>query len=97
MRTPPCSHSVFRSLAGKATFAATAATVLTLGPAALGISAHSTVLTTWAQGGPIALHGTNEPGLLGRAASHGCIRLDNRVMRRLFAATHAGNPIIIRR
>jgi len=68
-----------------------------LGPAALGISAHSTVLTTWAQGGPIALHGTNEPGLLGRAASHGCIRLDNRVMRRLFAATPAGTPVIIRR
>ena len=30
----------------------------------LGISAYSPVLTGWAQGGPIAIHGTNEPDLI---------------------------------
>src|SRR2546423_7621812 len=30
------------------------------GPGAIGISAFSNVLTGWAQGGPVAIHGTNE-------------------------------------
>jgi len=66
------------------------------GPAALGISAFSPVLTHWAQGGPIAVHGTNDPGSIGRAASTGCIRVRNDVMRKLFAATPAGTPVSIR-
>ena len=67
------------------------------GVAALGISAHSNVLRDWAEGGPIALHGTNQPALLGTAVSHGCIRLDNSVMRRLLALSPAGTPVLIRR
>jgi lipoprotein-anchoring transpeptidase ErfK/SrfK len=67
------------------------------GVAALGISAHSDVLTDWAQGGPIALHGTNEPSSIGRSATHGCIRLRNVDMRRLFALVPAGTPVSIRR
>jgi lipoprotein-anchoring transpeptidase ErfK/SrfK len=66
------------------------------GPAAIGISAHSEVLVDWEQGGPIAIHGTNEPSLIGRAVSHGCIRIDNGTLRRLFAATPAGTPVTIR-
>jgi lipoprotein-anchoring transpeptidase ErfK/SrfK len=66
------------------------------GPVAVGISAFSDVLTGWAQGGPIAIHGTNEPWSIGRAASHGCIRLPNRVVRRLFAQTPVGTPVVIR-
>jgi lipoprotein-anchoring transpeptidase ErfK/SrfK len=66
------------------------------GPAVLGISAHSQVLHDWAQGGPIALHGTDRPQLLGEAASYGCIRLADKVMRRLFAMTPAGTPVVIR-
>jgi lipoprotein-anchoring transpeptidase ErfK/SrfK len=65
------------------------------GPAALGISAFSNVLTHWAQGGPVAIHGTNEPSSIGRAASNGCIRVRNRVLRRLFASTPAGTPVTI--
>jgi len=65
------------------------------GPGAIGISAFSDVLQGWAQGGPIAIHGTNEPLSIGTAASHGCIRLANVVLRRLFAATDAGTPVII--
>jgi len=65
------------------------------GPGALGISAFSSVLTHWAQGGPVAIHGTNEPSSIGRAASNGCIRVRNRVLRRLFASTPAGTPVTI--
>jgi len=67
------------------------------GPAAIGISAHSTVLTTWTQGGPIAIHGTNEPWSIGHAVSNGCIRVRNAVLRRLFRVTPAGTPVTIRR
>ena len=66
------------------------------GPAALGISAHSTVLQkTWVEDGPIGVHGTNEPWSIGQAASHGCVRLDNDVMRRLFPLAPAGTPVQI--
>jgi hypothetical protein len=67
------------------------------GPAALGISAFSPVLTNWAEGGPIGIHGTNEPWSIGRSASHGCVRLPNDVDRRVFAQTPIGTPVIITR
>jgi lipoprotein-anchoring transpeptidase ErfK/SrfK len=67
------------------------------GPGAVGISAFSPVLTGWTQGGPIAIHGTNEPWSIGRAVSNGCIRLPNAVLRKLFAQTPSGTPVLIRR
>lgn len=67
------------------------------GPAAVGISAFSDVLTGWTQGGPIALHGTNQPDSIGRAVSNGCIRLENGVIERIFDAALAGTPVLIRR
>jgi lipoprotein-anchoring transpeptidase ErfK/SrfK len=67
------------------------------GPAAIGISAYSTVLTGWMQGGPIAIHGTNEPWSIGRAVSNGCIRVRNPALRRLYQVTPAGTPVVIRR
>jgi lipoprotein-anchoring transpeptidase ErfK/SrfK len=67
------------------------------GPGAIGISAFSEVLTGWAQGGPIAIHGTNEPWSIGNAASNGCIRVQNPVLERLFRSTPAGTPVVIRR
>jgi lipoprotein-anchoring transpeptidase ErfK/SrfK len=66
------------------------------GPGAIGISAYSNVLTGWTQGGPIAIHGTNEPWSIGHAVSNGCIRLHNPVLRRLFKVTPAGTPVTIR-
>ena len=66
------------------------------GPGAIGTSAFSPVLTGWAQGGPVAIHGTNEPWSIGRAVSNGCIRVPNDVDRRLFAQAPAGTPVIIR-
>jgi len=65
------------------------------GPAALGVSAYSPVLTGWVQGGPIGIHGTDKPWLLGRAVSNGCIRVENAVIERLFAATPGGTPVVI--
>jgi hypothetical protein len=66
------------------------------GPAALGTSAYS-VLRNWPQGGPVGIHGTNDPSAIGRAASHGCLRVPNATMKRLFEATPAGTPILIGR
>jgi len=66
------------------------------GPGAIGISAFSEVLTGWTQGGPIAIHGTNRPDLLGRAVSNGCIRVRNDQLRRLFDRTLAGTPVTVR-
>jgi lipoprotein-anchoring transpeptidase ErfK/SrfK len=66
------------------------------GPGAIGISAFSPVLTGWAQGGPVAIHGTNEPWSIGHAVSNGCVRLPNATLSRLFRVAVAGTPVIIR-
>jgi lipoprotein-anchoring transpeptidase ErfK/SrfK len=66
------------------------------GPGALGISAFSEVLTGWTQGGPVAIHGTNRPELLGRAVSNGCIRVRNDHLVRLFRKAYAGTPVTVR-
>jgi lipoprotein-anchoring transpeptidase ErfK/SrfK len=65
------------------------------GPGAIGISAFSNVLTGWTQGGPVAIHGTNEPWSIGHAVSNGCIRLPNATLLKVFRETLAGTPVII--
>jgi lipoprotein-anchoring transpeptidase ErfK/SrfK len=42
------------------------------------------------------IHGTNAPHSIGRAASHGCIRLRNRDMEKLFTLVRAGDTVSIR-
>jgi len=42
------------------------------------------------------IHGTNAPRSIGRAASHGCIRLRNHDMERLFAMLKIGDVVQIR-
>ena len=66
------------------------------GPGAIGISAFSEVLTGWVQGGPVAIHGTNRPELIGGAVSNGCIRVHNFALRRLFARALPGTPVIVK-
>jgi lipoprotein-anchoring transpeptidase ErfK/SrfK len=66
------------------------------GPRALGISAFSNVLRSWRDGGPIGLHGTNEPFSVSRPVSHGCVRLANDAIVRLFRITPLGTPVLIR-
>ena len=68
-----------------------------LGPWALATSAFSHVLQEF-DGGPgqIALHGRAGPlaaDPLGTARSHGCIRLDNDVIRRLAGLLPNGTPV----
>jgi len=41
------------------------------------------------------IHGTNAPRSIGRAASHGCVRLRNRDMERLFTMLHVGDTVEI--
>jgi hypothetical protein len=66
------------------------------GPGAIGISAFSPVLTGWTQGGPIAIHGTNQPSSIGTAASYGCLRIANRHLRRMLYTNPEGTPVLIR-
>jgi hypothetical protein len=66
------------------------------GPGAVGISSFSPVLTGWAQGGPIAIHGTNRPWSIGKAVTNGCLRIPNKVLARLFDQAWAGTPVIVR-
>jgi hypothetical protein len=40
-------------------------------------------ITDWPGGGVIGIHGTNQPWLIGRAVSHGCIRMRNADILRL--------------
>ncbi len=67
------------------------------GPYSFGLSAHSPVYTTFGTGdGQIGLHGTNMPEALGTDVSSGCIRVSNRVIRRLAARLPLGTPVAIR-
>lgn len=68
-------------------------------PFALALSARSEVLQEF-EGGPgqIALHGlSNLGGTLGRAISHGCVRVANRNIRWLAARIPTGTPVTIKR
>ena len=67
------------------------------GPGAIGISAFSEVLTGWAQGGPIAIHGTNQPWSIGLSVTNGCIRVQNDVLDRLWRSVLPGTPVLVRR
>jgi lipoprotein-anchoring transpeptidase ErfK/SrfK len=62
---------------------------------ALETSAYSN-LTEWPGGGVVGIHGTNEPWLLGKAVSHGCIRVSNTTASRLRQLAPLGTPIYIK-
>jgi L,D-transpeptidase catalytic domain len=65
------------------------------GTRAMGTAAYSDVLTDWPGGGVIGVHGTSEPGLIPGRPSHGCIRVRNRDIERLYALTPLGTPLLI--
>lgn len=67
------------------------------GPGAIGISAFSPVLLSWPQSGPIAIHGTNAPGMIGFAVSHGCLRVRNVDIEKLLRLAEEGTPVEIRK
>ena len=66
------------------------------GPFAFGTSAFSDVLQSFGGGpGQIGIHGTNRPKLVGTDVSHGCIRVRNRVIRRLARMLPLGTPVSV--
>jgi lipoprotein-anchoring transpeptidase ErfK/SrfK len=66
------------------------------GPYAYGLSGYSNVLTSFAGGdGVIGIHGTNDPTLLGKDVSHGCIRMSNQGIETLAGILPLGVPVDI--
>jgi lipoprotein-anchoring transpeptidase ErfK/SrfK len=67
-----------------------------LGPYIITLTAHSDVLREFAGGdGLVAIHGTNAPGTIGAAASHGCIRIGNAALQDLWRIAAPGTPVDI--
>ena len=46
-------------------------------------------------GNGYALHGTNQPSSIGRSVSHGCIRLRNEDIQKLYETVAVGTPVYI--
>jgi len=66
-----------------------------LGVWALETSAYSK-LSDWPGGGVVGIHGTNMPWLLGKAVSHGCVRVSNTTASALKRLAPLGTPIVIK-
>jgi lipoprotein-anchoring transpeptidase ErfK/SrfK len=54
-------------------------------------------LSDWPGGGVFGIHGTPEPWLLGKAVSHGCVRVSARTAKKLRRYVPLGTPILITR
>ena len=65
------------------------------GPYAIGTSAYASELSDWPGGGVIGIHGTDQPQLIPGRPSHGCIRLRNEDITRLWQRIAVGTPIEI--
>ena len=65
------------------------------GPRAFGLNARSTVLTDWPGGGFVGIHGTNQPQILPGRVSHGCVRMNNASIMRLYRLMPIGTPVHI--
>ena len=65
------------------------------GPRAFGLNARSATLTDWPGGGFIGIHGTDAPGILPGRVSHGCVRMRNDAILRLFRLMPLGTPVQI--
>ncbi|HWI22284.1 MAG TPA: L,D-transpeptidase [Baekduia sp.] len=72
-----------------------------LGPWALHLTAHSSVLDDFGGGkGRVAIHGRSGQLLsdpLGSAASHGCVRIDNAAISWLASRAIEGTPVVVER
>ena len=67
------------------------------GPYALGLSGFSNVLFTFGGGdGEVGIHGTNETSSVGHPVTHGCIRLYNRDITKLYSKIWIGTPVVVR-
>ncbi|HZT65690.1 MAG TPA: L,D-transpeptidase [Acidimicrobiales bacterium] len=66
------------------------------GPYAFGLSDFSNTYSEF-EGGPgqIAIHGTNQPNLIGQSVSHGCVRVTDDVDAHLAEILPVGSPVLI--
>lgn len=67
------------------------------GALAIGISAFQMKLPAgaWEQGGPVAIHGTDQPQLIGQAVSHGCVRMRDKDVLKVGDWVPTGSPVVI--
>jgi hypothetical protein len=65
------------------------------GPFAIGTSAYAPTLSEWPGGGVVGIHGTNEPQLIPGRPSHGCIRMRDPDITKLWSLIGLGTPIEI--
>jgi hypothetical protein len=65
------------------------------GPYAIGTSAYAPTLSEWPGGGVVGIHGTDQPGLIPGRPSHGCVRLRNADITRLWHLITVGTPVDI--
>jgi lipoprotein-anchoring transpeptidase ErfK/SrfK len=63
----------------------------------LGTSAFQPKLKDWPDGGVVGIHGTNEPQLIGKAISHGCVRMKNAAIVEVSRLVPSGSPVLITR
>jgi lipoprotein-anchoring transpeptidase ErfK/SrfK len=67
-----------------------------LGTFAFGISGIQPRLPVgWSGGDQLAIHGTNAPWSIGRAASAGCLRVSEQMLARLKSLLRLGTPVVI--
>jgi hypothetical protein len=66
------------------------------GTRAIGTSAYAPTLTDWPNGGVVGIHGTNQPELIPGRPSHGCVRVRNPQIAKLWSRIQLGTPIWIR-
>ena len=65
------------------------------GTRAFGTSDYSPYDTGWPEGAVVGIHGTDEPQLIPGRPSHGCIRVRNGAIERLYRLMPVGTPVII--
>lgn len=63
---------------------------------ALGTAAYAPTLSEWPGGGVVGIHGTAFPSLIPGRPSHGCIRMRNASIAKLWQMTPLGTPLWIR-
>lgn len=66
------------------------------GTHAIGTSAYAPTLSDWPNGGVVGIHGTNQPQLIPGRPSHGCIRVKNQDIARLYRMLPLGTPLLVR-
>jgi lipoprotein-anchoring transpeptidase ErfK/SrfK len=67
-----------------------------LGTFAFGISGIQPSLPAgWSGGDQLAIHGTDAPATIGTSASAGCLRVSERVLRRLRPLLRPGTPVVV--